>query len=192
MADRKPSWTPAVVMIASAVLVFGGLVIAFGGGNKANPTISPSVSVAPSTVPSALPDASPVAIVQPAPSVDASQPVEASVDDDEPPPPSVIDTDADNLEIKPELAQTPEWKMGKTQRLLEVVSRRAGRVEKEIEALDAQGKKAEADEKRVLLKRLHQRMDAMKKDIEGYTKEIVGKGGTIPKGGYAPDGAPVW
>ncbi|MGZ3421568.1 MAG: hypothetical protein ACXVEF_43895 [Polyangiales bacterium] len=193
MAERRPNWTPALVMVAGALLAVGGLVIFFGSSNKA-PITAPSVSVAPSASPTPLPDAAP-ATVQPsaAPTADASHGADANEEDaeDEPPPPWVIDKDANNPEIAPELPQTPEWKMGKTQRILEVVSRRAERVQKEIEALDKQGKKVEADEKRALLKRLNRRMDAMKKDIEGYKKEILADGGTIPPGGFAPDGAPL-
>jgi hypothetical protein len=105
-------------------------------------------------------------------------------------PPDKLDRDADNREIEPELPQTPEWKMGKTQQILRVVEARASRVEAEIAALEAEGKAAEAAEQRVLLGRLHKQVERMKADVRRYTDQILAAGGQVPEGGFAPDGAP--
>jgi peptidoglycan hydrolase CwlO-like protein len=190
MAADRPDWVKAAVMVGAAILVVVVLAVFLGRSEQTPVVAVPSASVAPSSSADAQPEAAPAIVA-------SSKPADAGVDaeirdaEDEPPPPWVVEEDASNPEIKPELPQTPEWKIGKTQRILSVVTRRAARVEKEIEALDAQGKKAEADEKRVLLSRLKKRMDAMKKDIAGYEKQIVDDGGVLPPHGFAPDGAPL-
>lgn len=190
MAEQRPGWVPAAVMVGAAILAVVVLAV-FLGRNVQTPAMAePSPSVASSSPPDAAPETTP-AIAESAKPIDAGADAPSIDADDEPPPPWMVDEDAGNPEIKPELAQTPEWKIGKTQRILDVVGRRVARTEKEIEALDAQGKKAEADEKRVLLSRLKKRMDVMKKDIAGYEKQIVDDGGVLPPHGFAPDGAPL-
>ncbi|HEU4409866.1 MAG TPA: hypothetical protein VFS43_31725 [Polyangiaceae bacterium] len=106
------------------------------------------------------------------------------------PPPDQIDRDAENPAIEPELPQTPEWKMGKTQQILRVVEARAARVEAEIGALEAEGKAAEAAERRVLLGRLRKQTEKMRAEIGRYTEQILASGGKVPEGGFGPDGAP--
>jgi len=192
MTERRANWTPAAMIFGGVLLAIVALLLIFRGGDPPAPVPSaptPASSPSPPT-----PSASPPPVVA---EIDAAlPPLDGDVTDEElglsMPHPSKVDVDAQNPTIKPELPQTPDWKMGKTQQILAVVGRRAERVQKEIADLEKQGKTAEAEEKKILLKRLNLRMDAMRKDIEQFKKEIIADGGVVPDGGFAPDAAPIW
>ncbi len=78
----------------------------------------------------------------------------------------------------PELPQTPEWKLEKTERILELVTERADRLEKEISAMEKAGS-TDLAQKRVLLTRLRGQIASMKKEIQGYKDQIAADGGTM-------------
>lgn len=193
MSERRLNWTPAGLIVGGVVLIIVALLLVFRGGGEVAPAPVASVSPPPVGTTPAPPPTPPPSVVVEA----AVPPLDADLTADDlaalsMPAPSVVDVDAKNPEIKPELPQTPDWKMGKTQQILAVVGRRAERVKKDIEDLEKAGKSDEAAEKKVLLKRLEHRMEAMRKEIADLKTEILADGGVVPDGGFAPDGAPIW
>jgi hypothetical protein len=177
---RKATW-----FWAGAAAV-AGLALFFTRGDGPPPAAAPPPPAPPADVAAKAVAPAPTLTARPSAAAADAGPADEGAVARSMPPPNVIDAEAQNPEIEPELPKTPEWHLGKTATILRAVERRAARVQGEIATLDAEGKRAEAEEKRVLLGRLHKQVAKMKSDIAGYAEQIAGAGADGQK---APEGA---
>lgn len=186
---RKPAW----LLAGAAAIVAVALALLFARGGERPPApAAPGLTHADEAKPSepAAPrehaPVAPVAVpggVEPAGSLDEGA-VARSM-----PPPDAIDAEAQNPAIEPELPKTPEWRLDKTRTILRAVEKRAERVQGEIATLDAEGKRAEAEEKRVLLGRLRKQVTKMQADIAGYAEQIAAGRANEPEEAHVHEGA---
>jgi len=81
-------------------------------------------------------------------------------------PPDVSPTPSEeDMAIPPEAPQTVEWKLGKTELILESLGKRVRRLEKEIQEAEARGDRETARRQRLLLDRSRQRMAELERDV---------------------------
>jgi len=113
----------------------------------------------------------------------SSQPPSADM-----PPPDVTDDPSVNPPLEPEKPQTPEWKLEKTGRIVELMGRRLERIEKKIQEAEAHGDNAVAEEQRILLERTRKHRVELTQEMEALRAELRADGGTPPglAGGTAP------
>ncbi|HEU4536427.1 MAG TPA: hypothetical protein VFS00_20020 [Polyangiaceae bacterium] len=189
---RKPAraLAGAAALVAAALALFFALFFARGERPPAAaPAAPPASPLAEAPAGGAVPARAAAPVAAPG-GVGSAGPTDEHAAARAMPPPDAIDTEADNPPIAPELPKTPAWRMEKTRIILRAVERRAERLQAEITALDAGGKKAEADEKRVLLGRLQKQVAKMNADIAGYAEQIAAGKGDVPDDGHAHEGAP--
>ncbi|HYV45642.1 MAG TPA: hypothetical protein VFA20_12320 [Myxococcaceae bacterium] len=81
-------------------------------------------------------------------------------------PPDVSPTPSEEESaIPPEAPQTVEWKLGKTELILDSLGKRVQRLEKEIQEAEARGDRETARRQRLLLDRSRQRMAELERDV---------------------------
>ena len=183
-----------LVLVSTTLLVILGVVLVTRGNapEDPRPTAAPSASTTPSAF---VFDAGPAVTVAATASAQPSStsPIIRATDGGMdlfqmpdgaliPVPPGFSASTPFASAAPPELPQTPEWKLEKTQRILTLVTDRAARTEKEADELDRAGKTKEAAEKRVLLTRLKVQIADMNKEVKEYQGQIVADGGTLAGG----------
>jgi hypothetical protein len=181
---RGPGWKPAVLVGGGAIALVL-LVVWLVGGPTQVPVVPPPQTsteppeVAPPNWDASLPPPSTTVITAfPTPSskllTDGGDWSMFQLEDGAyvPVPPGWDGANPIASQLPPQTGETPQWKIAKTQRILELTGERAGRVEKEIADLEKAGKKDEAAEKKVLLGRLKLQMEEMRNEIKGYEAQI--------------------
>jgi len=143
----KPRPTPAVAAIEVAAPIAMHVAATSTSPSVAAPTFAALQAEAPS------PAAPTAAVVATAPE-----------------PPQVDSSSEEHPGRTKELAQTPAWKAEKTHAILQVVSSRVERVEKEAAELERAGDAEAAASKRVLLARLKRQISTMNDEIVAYAK----------------------
>jgi hypothetical protein len=154
-----------------ALLALGGLIALYlvvrGREDSATPVKQPSTSppkTAHSTPSAPRAPVAPAATAQPAHDEDEGHDEDAVVlTKPNKPAPTPTTQTPPVIPRKPNL--TLDEKLARAQKHIVVMERRATLLEKEIEALDNDGKKQEAADQRIVLKRLHEHTDELRAAI---------------------------
>src|SRR5262245_23355357 len=114
----------------------------------------------------------------PAPAPAAESPGKATVvptgpEDELPLPESPNPLPQVNDPIKPEKPQTARWRLGKTERITEVLSRDVERLERERDAAGARGDEAERQRLDTLLERHRDRLNRLREEIQQLSNQAA-------------------
>lgn len=146
----------------AAMVVALGLAYRWSDRSPPSPPPPPRTEEAPRNEPTAPPARPPA----PAPtSAPVTAPPAGTPGAPELPPDVSATPSEDQMAIPPEAPQTVEWKLGKTELILESLGKRVQRLEKEIQEADARGDQETAKRQRILLDRSKQRMAALERDV---------------------------
>jgi hypothetical protein len=174
-SSRRRSWLLGIVISAAIVVAVSLL------GDRDPPAPAPEEPPAEERPPAPVPVPAPAPVSRPAPPPPtgsaASQPPGQSSAPGAPelPPTAVAPGTGEDLEIPPEAPQTPEWKLGKTELILDSLGKRVQRLEKEIQAAEARGDQETARRQRILLDRSRQRMAALERDAAAMRADGGGR-----------------